>query len=189
MKIYDWDITIYADREDKTYFKLMTGGIVNNRRLIKDAIAVQRFRDILFYQSHISTSTYFLYILLRYPLYILLTIVTNDPIFIIKLFLWLIVAAAVLFTPYIFYVLIKERKYSWIIIFFIMILIPLLFVHILFLEALFHDAIIMIPLAFFYLYCYLIKYEVDRWLSEYYSHQEYLQQKKESNERMRHNLL
>jgi len=167
----------------------MNGSILNNRRLIKDVDAVQRFRDILFYQSHISTSTYFLYILLRYPLYVLLTIVTNDPIFIIKLFLWLIVAAAILFTPYIFYVLIKERKYGWIIIFFIMIIIPLLFVHILFLDALFHDAIILIPLAFFYFYCYLIKYEVDRWLSEYYSHQDFLQQKKESKERMRQNLF
>ena len=167
----------------------MTGSIVNNRRLIKDVDAVQRFRDILFYQSHISTSTYFLYILFRYPLYVLLTILTNDPFFIIKLFLWLIVAAAILFTPYIFYVLIKERKFGWIIFFFIMIIIPFLFVHILFLDALFHDAIIMIPLASFYFYCYLIKYEVDRWLSEYYSHQEFLQQKKERNERMRQNLF
>lgn len=167
----------------------MNGIIVNNRRLIKDVNAVQRFRDILFYQSHISTSAYFLYILLRYPLYVLLTILTNDPSFIIKLFLWLIAAAAILFTPYIFYVLIKERKFGWIIIFFVMIIIPLLLVHILFLDALFHDAVIMIPLAFFYLYCYLIKYEVDRWLMDYYSHQEFLLQKKESNERMRQNLL
>lgn len=167
----------------------MNGIIVNNRRLIKDVNAVQRFRDILFYQSHISTSAYFLYILLRYPLYVLLTILTNDPSFIIKLFLWLIAAAAILFTPYIFYVLIKERKFGWIIIFFVMIIIPLLLVHILFLDALFHDAVIMFPLAFFYLYCYLIKYEVDRWLMDYYSHQEFLLQKKESNERMRQNLL
>lgn len=167
----------------------MNGIIVNNRRLIKDVDAVQRFRDILFYQSHISTSTYFLYILLRYPLYVLLTIVTNDPIFIIKLFLWLIVAAAILFTPYIFYVLIKERKFGWIITFFVMIIIPLLFVHFLFLDALFHDAIILIPLAFFYFYCFLIKYDVDRWLSDYYSHQEFLQQEKERAERMRQNLF
>ena len=59
----------------------MNGSIVNNRRFIKDVVAVQRFRDILFYQSHISTSTYFLYVLLRYPLYVLLTILTNDPFF------------------------------------------------------------------------------------------------------------
>lgn len=160
----------------------MTGNIVNNRRLIKDVDAVQRFRDILFYQIRISISAIFLY----YPITVLLTMLTIDPF---KLLLWLIAAAAMLFTPYIFYVLIKERKFGWIITFFVMIIIPLLFVHFLFLDALFHDAIILIPLAFFYFYCFLIKYDVDRWLSDYYSHQEYLQQEKERAERMRQNLF
>lgn len=155
------------------------------RRLIKDVEAVQRFRNILFYQSHISSATYLLYVLLRYPFYVLLTIVTNDPIIVIKLFLWLIVGAAILFTPYIFFVLIKERKFGWIVIFFVMIIIPLLVMHILFLDALFHDAIILIPLASFYFYCYLIKYEVDRWLGEYHSYQELMLQKKEKEKRMR----
>ncbi|MFZ2323399.1 MAG: hypothetical protein WAV89_06865 [Ignavibacteriaceae bacterium] len=160
----------------------MTGDIVNNRRLIKDVDAVQRFRDILFYQIRISISAIFLY----YPITVLLTMLTIDPF---KLLLWLIAAAAILFTPYIFYVLIKERKFGWIITFFVMIIIPLLFVHYLFLDALFHDAIILIPLAFFYFYCFLIKYDVDRWLSDYYSHQEFLQQEKERAERMRQNLF
>ncbi len=167
----------------------MTGNNVNNRRLIKDVDAVQRFRDILYYQTNISTSAYLLYIIIKYPLYFLLAILTKDPFFTIKLFLLLIAVAAILFTPYIFYVLIKERKFGLIITFFVMIIIPLLFVHFKFLDALFHDAIIMIPLAFFYFYCFLIKYDVDRWLRDYYSHQEYLQQEKERAERMRQNLL
>lgn len=167
----------------------LNAGIENHRKLIKDVYAVQRFRDILYYQTTISSSVYILFILIRYPLYVLLTIITNDPLIIIKFMLWLIAGAAILFTPYIFYVLIKERKFGWIITFFIMIIIPLLFVHISFLDALFHDAIILIPLASFYFYCYLIKYEVDRWLSEYYSYQELLQQKKEREERKRNELF
>lgn len=160
----------------------MNANIVNNRRLIKNVDAVQRFRDILFYQNRISIAAIFLY----YPLIVLLTMLTIDPY---NLLLLLIAAAAILFTPYIFYVLIKERKFGWIITFFVMIIIPLLFVHFLFLDALFHDAIILIPLAFFYFYCFLIKYDVDRWLSDYYSHQEFLQQEKERAERMKQNLL
>lgn len=160
----------------------MTGNIVNNRRLIKDVNAVQRFRDILFYQIRISISAIFLY----YPLSFLLSMLTINPI---EFLLWLIAAAAILFTPYIFYVLIKERKLGWIITFFVMIIIPILFVHFLFLDALFHDAIILIPLAFFYFYCYLIKYDVDRWLSDYYSHQEFLQQEKEWAERKKQQNL
>lgn len=167
----------------------MTTSIVNNRRLIKDVEAVQRFRDILFYQTNISTSAYLLYLIIRYPLYFLLVILTKDPFFIIKLFLWLIAAAAILFTPYIFYVLVKERKFGWIITFFVMIIIPLLFVHFKFLDALFHDEIILVPLAFFYFYCFLIKYDVDKWLSDYYSHQEFLQQEKERVERMSQNMF
>ena len=167
----------------------MTENNVNNRRLIKDVDAVQRFRDILYYQSNISTSAYILYLIIRYPLYYLLSILTKDPLFVIKLFLWLIAAAAILFTPYIFYVLIKERKFGWIITFFVMIIIPLLFVHFKFLDALFHDEIILIPLAFFYFYCFLIKYDVDRWLSDYYSHQEFLQQEKEWAERKKQQNL
>lgn len=160
----------------------MNANIVNNRRLIKNVDAVQRFRDILFYQIRFSIAAIFLY----YPLIVLLTMLTIDPY---NLLLLLIAAAAILFTPYIFYVLIEERKFGWIITFFVMIIIPLLFVHFLFLDALFHDAIILIPLAFFYFYCFLIKYDVDRWLSDYYSHQEFLQQEKERAERMKQNLL
>lgn len=160
----------------------MNGDIVNNRRLIKNVDAVQRFRDILFYQIRISISAIFLY----YPITFLLTMLTIDPF---KLLLWLIAAAAILFTPYIFYVLIKERKFGWIITFFVMTIIPFLLVHFLFIDALFHDAIILIPLAFFYFYCFLIKYDVDRWLSDYYTHQEYLRQEKERAERMKQNLF
>jgi hypothetical protein len=83
----------------------------------------------------------------------------------------------------------KEKKFGWTITFQVMIIIPLLLEHLLFLDTLFHDAIILTPLASFYFYCYLIKYEVDRWLSEYHSHQEYLQQKKERDERMKQDIF
>ncbi len=61
--------------------------IENYRRLIKDVDAAQRFREILFYQRQISNSTYLAYILLRFPLSILLTLLTNDSMFILKLLL------------------------------------------------------------------------------------------------------
>lgn len=166
----------------------MSGSIESSRRLIKDVDAVQRFRDILFYQRHVSHSTFFLLFLLQYPLLYLLSYISSDPQFIIKIALGIIAAAAILFTPYIIYVLIKEKKFGWIITFFVMIIIPLLLAHILFRDALFYEAIILIPLVSFYFYCYLIKYEVDRWLNEYYSHQELLQQKKGSAERFRNEV-
>ncbi len=152
------------------------------RRLIKDVEAVQRFRNILFYQRQISHSSFLLLIILSFSLrYLYRYLPPINPIIIV---LGVIAAAAILFTPYIFYVLIKERKFGWIIIFFAMIIIPLLLAFIIFRDTLAFEAVILISLACFYFYCYLIKFEVDKWLGEYYSYQELLQQKKEREERM-----
>jgi hypothetical protein len=161
----------------------MNEGNTNNRRLIKDVDTVQRFRDILFYQRQISNSTIFLLLLLYFFLPRIWPAITGIMMTIIFIALAIIPVAAILFTPYIFYVLIKERKFGWIIIFFAMIIIPLLLAHILFQGEFVYEGLMLIPLASFYFYCYLIKFEVDKWLNEYYSYQELLQQKKESEEK------
>jgi hypothetical protein len=159
-------------------------------KIISDIEAVQRFRDILYYQRQISNSTFILLLILRFPLiYLLAYINPTDPAFLIKIPLVIIAVAAVLFTPYIFKVLMKEKKYGWIIIFFAMVILPLLFAYILFRDALFFEAIILLPLGSFYFYCYLIKFEVDKWLNEYSWHQERLQQKKEAEERIKNEMI
>ncbi|MFO7525384.1 MAG: hypothetical protein R6W68_08015 [Ignavibacteriaceae bacterium] len=155
------------------------------RRLIKDVEAVQRFRNILFYQRHVSHSAFLLLFLLQYPLLFLLSYISSDPQFIIKVALGVIAAAAILFTPYIFYILINEKKFGWIITFFAMIIIPLLLAHVLFHGEFVYEGLVLIPLASFYFYCYLIKFEVDKWLGEYYSYQELLNQKKDRDERFK----
>lgn len=158
--------------------------------LIKDVESVQRFRDILYYQRQISNSTFILLLILRFPLiYLLAYINPTDPAFLIKIPLVIIAVAAVLFTPFIFKVLIKEKKYGWIITFFAMIILPLLFAYILFRDALFFEAIILLPLGQFYLYCYLIKFEVDKWLADYSWHQERMQQKRETEDRIKNEMI
>lgn len=161
----------------------MNEGHTKNRRLINDVDSVQRFRDILFYQRQVSHSVFLLLFIIQYPLFILLTYISSDPQFIIKIAISVIALAAILFTPYIFYVLIKEKRFGWIVIFFAMIIIPLLLAHILFRGEFVYEGLMLIPLASFYFYCYQIKFEVDKWLNEYYSYQELLQQKKESEEK------
>lgn len=164
--------------------------MVRISKIISDIEAVQRFRDILYYQRQISNSTFILLLILRFPLiYLLAYINPTDPASLIKIPLVIIAVAAVLFTPYIFKVLIKEKKYGWIIIFFAMVILPLLFAYILFRDALFFEAIILLPLGSFYFYCYLIKFEVDKWLNEYSWHQERLQQKKEAEERIKNEMI
>ncbi len=70
-----------------------------------------------------------------------------------------------------------------------MIIIPLLLAFLIFRDTLAYEAVILISLACFYFYCYLIKYEVDNWLGEYYSHQEKLQQMKDREERIKNEMM
>ncbi|HRN27679.1 MAG: hypothetical protein IT276_05940 [Ignavibacteriaceae bacterium] len=160
-----------------------------NSKLIKDVDAVQRFRDILFYELRFLDGANL--ILLMY----LIGFINQSLSFfglhinVLVLALSVIAIAAILFTPYIFYVLIIEKKYGWIITFFAMIILPLLFAYIIFRDALFFEALMLLPIGSFYFYCYLIKFEVDKWLADYSWHQERLQQKKETEDRIKSEMI
>jgi hypothetical protein len=112
-----------------------------------------------------------------------------DPVTIIKIVLGVFVLAALLFTPYIFNVLIKEKKFGWIVLYFAMIIIPEVLGYLIFKDTLAFEAALLIPLAFFYFYCYLIKYEVDKWIADYSWHQERLRQKKETEDRIKNEMI
>lgn len=107
----------------------------------------------------------------------------------IKIVIGVFALAALLFTPYILKVLIKEKKYGWIILFIVMIIIPEILGYFIFKKTLAFEAALLIPLAFFYFYCYLIKFEVDKWLAEYNWHQERIQQKKDTEERIKNEII
>lgn len=160
-----------------------------NSNLIKNIFAVQKFRNILFYELRFldGVGLYGLFYSLGFINFNLSMVGLN--LSSISIAIFLITAAAILFSPYILYVLILENKIGWIITFFSMTLFPLLFIYIFFRTALFYDALILIPLLLFYLYCYLIKFEVDKWLADYSWHQERLQQKKETEDRIKNEMI
>lgn len=160
-----------------------------NKNLIKNFELVQRFRDILYYQRQISNSSFAILLFLRFILFYIMISIGIDPVTIIKIVLGVFVLAALLFTPYIFKVLIKEKKYGWIILFFVMIIIPEVLGYLIFKDTLAFETALLIPLAFFYFYCYLIKYEVDKWISKYNWNQERIQQKKEAEERIKNEMI
>ena len=163
--------------------------MIENKKLINDVIAVQRFRDILFYELRFLDGVglygmFYFFGFLNFNLSLLGINISSMELAII-----LITIAAILFTPYILYILIIEKKIGWIITFFSMTLFPLIFIYAFFREAIFYDALILIPLLLFYFYCYLIKFVVDKWLSECSWHHERLQQKKETEERMKNEMI
>ena len=82
------------------------------------------------------------------------------------IFLFLSALAAAVFTPFLLYVLIKERKTGWIIFFIILIILPPAAALLLFPVPIFSVLTLSTALGGFYLYCFLFKMSTREWLQE-----------------------
>ena len=138
-------------------------------KFVNDIIELRRFRAILYFE--LSTSAGFI-------------LSSFWPIN-----LYIIIVAAILFTPYMLYVLIKERKYGWIVIFFLMVVLPYPVIYLIIGEYILLTAWLLLPVIPFYLYCFLIKFSVDDWLREYNWEQQLIVQRKEWEEKKKEGLL
>ena len=69
----------------------------------------------------------------------------------------LAIIAATIFAPFMIYVFYKIRKISWIILFVIIVIVPMIICTILGLQFGYLSALVLIPLGFFYFYCFIIK--------------------------------
>jgi len=138
-------------------------------KFVNDIVELRRFRAILYFE--LSTSAGFI-------------LSSFWPIN-----LYIIIAAAILFTPYMLYVLIKERKYGWIVIFFSMVVLPYPVIYLIIGEYILLTAWLLLPVIPFYLYCFLIKFSVDDWLREYNWEQQLIEQRKEWEEKKKEGLL
>lgn len=78
----------------------------------------------------------------------------------------LAVIAAIIFTFYMIFVLIEEKKYGWIIFFIFLVIVPF-FTIILFLsDVIFYMAYLLIPLPLYYFYCFMLRLSVNDWIKE-----------------------
>ena len=149
------------------------------KKVITDFEAVDRLREILYYEFRLSNTSYIIFLFFG-----LLLPRVGLGLMLIKIILLIFVAAAAILTPYIFYVLVKEERYGWIVTYLIMIPFPLAAGYFIFKDTLAFEAALLIPLLSFYLYCYLIKYAVDDWIRQYNWTRQLMQQKEERIERM-----
>lgn len=76
------------------------------------------------------------------------------------LFIPLLFIAAIVFTPFMLYVLYKESKNGWVIAFVLLIIIPAI------LTAIFYPVLSMFGLIPFYFYCFVLRTEARSWLEE-----------------------
>jgi hypothetical protein len=93
------------------------------------------------------------------------------------IFLPLLFLAAILFTPFMLFVLYKEEKKGWIISFAVIIIAPT------FLSIIIFPALTILGLIPFYFYCFILRLEVKSWLQEIRARNELILRKiRNSNE-------
>lgn len=148
--------------------KLDTRQFETKSNFVNDIVELRRFRTILYFEL----STAVIFILNFWPIN-----------------LYVIVGASILFTPYMLYVLFKERKYGWIVIFILMVVLPYPVIYLIIGEYILLTAWLLLPVIPFYLYCFLIKFSVDDWLGEYNWEQQLIEQRKEWEEKKKEGLL
>lgn len=78
----------------------------------------------------------------------------------------LIIAAAKMAIPFIVYVLIKEKKFGWIVSLLVFIVVPSTIIYFIIRESIFSKYFLLIPFLIFFFYCLLLKNSVRDWLAE-----------------------
>jgi hypothetical protein len=78
----------------------------------------------------------------------------------------LAIIAAVIFTPFLIYVLYKNRKYFWLILFFVFILFPTLIIYFTNLKEMVLSIALYIELGLFYFYCVVLRFVVADWVED-----------------------
>ena len=78
----------------------------------------------------------------------------------------LAIIAAVIFTPFLIYVLYKNRKYFWLILFFVFILFPPLIIYFTNLKEMVLSIALYIELGLFYFYCVVLRFVVADWVED-----------------------
>ncbi len=77
------------------------------------------------------------------------------------IFLIIIIVSALIFIPYLIFVLWIARKKSWLISFLILTVLPLIITLIFFKESIIYVLFFIIPI--FFLYCFALRYSITEW--------------------------
>lgn len=167
---------------------------MENKKLIKDIISVQRFQSVLSIYFKILTPFVISILFLGYVIsYVTMrSVESNNGLFdsYLSTVLIILVSSSIVFIAYALYVLYMEKKKNWIILLFVMVIIPFVFAYLIFQQFLFYKIFgAVLPLLSYYIYCLLLKSAAEKWISEYYWDQNRLEQKKLKNERTKNELF
>jgi len=71
-----------------------------------------------------------------------------------------------------------------------MAIIPFVFAYLIFQQFLFYKIFgAVLPVMLYYIYCFLLKSAVEKWISQYYGYQNRMEQKKLKEEQIKNGLV
>jgi hypothetical protein len=108
----------------------------------------QNLKRLNYWLKYQISSSFLLILSWMFPLALLLTTIV-----------------ALIFAPFMLFILYKEKKFGWIIFFGILIIFPLIIIIVFSMHSTYFMALILIPLALFYFYCFILRLTVSDWLS------------------------
>ncbi|MGB5529518.1 MAG: hypothetical protein WBQ32_06070 [Ignavibacteriaceae bacterium] len=158
--------------------------MIKGSPIIGDIDAVQRLRKLLVINYTLPPAAAGIFLLTQH---VLTFLKISNPVLVMLIFI--AISPPVLVTPFIFYVLYREKRYGWLVSYFLIVILPVVIFYLIFQDMI--EYIIWLPVYMvpFYFYCFLIKFSVDEWIREYNFHVLYLLQKKELEEREKEGLL
>ncbi len=145
--------------------------MMSDKKFIRDVFLVQTFQNYFQIYVRILLALAILIVLLTYTVNRTGGFLGNMVNPFTKVLIIIIALTGVVFIPYILYVLIKENRIGWLSFMIILVIIPILF-------TMFYNLALLHPILLYVLYCYLLNSQITEWSTEYYGHQNRLEQKK-----------
>ena len=96
----------------------------------------------------------------------------------------IITLVAIIFTPYLLFVLKIENRKGWIYLFISLVIFPIIISTVLYFVYQFLLPLLFIPLLLFYFYCFLLRFSVNEWLADLRAKNIYLIHKEKREEEL-----
>ncbi len=162
---------------------------MSDKKFIQDVYSVQKFSIYFNVYTRVLITLAGLMVLIIGGKWQGLYLIMNTFSPYIKIISIFISITEIIATPFILWILFKEKKKGWIIGFVFSVVIPFLFIIFLFGSKIFYNQSVFLPILFYTIFCYMLNAELKEWITEYNSHQNRLEQKKLKEERIKNGLF
>lgn len=166
--------------------------MIENKNLIQDIISIQRFQSVLSIYFKVLTPVVIIISILGVTVIRSLHFHYENIFFddFLSTILIVVVSTSIILISYMLYILLKEKRKNWIVLFLVMVLLPYFLSSMVFQQFMFIKIYAAFPtVILYYIYCFLLKSKMEKWISEYYWDRSRIEEKKEKEEKFKIGLL